>query len=285
MQAQIDSLLQQTWAPLEIIVSDDCSTDGTREILQTYQNDSRFRIFLQPKNLGAIQNFEFATRQANGEYLAFCDQDDIWLPEKIEKLVRFIGAFPLIYSDSILIDENGLSLAKNLSHLRKMQDVSDTRGFIFSNVVWGHAMLVQKSLINQVLPIPEGIPHDIWFAAKASALTGIKYLDEPLTLYRQHGKTVTTTLAQKAVTRPHEKRYQDFEDKLHWIGVLRNHDGKRQDFYAALYRLFARKAQGRFVWPLFFFLLKNQALFFQFTHKSFLSRCIEIRKLSRGEYK
>lgn len=277
-------MLQQTWANIEIVVSDDHSTDATSEILKRYEADPRFRITYQPGNLGPVANFEFATRQARGEYLAFCDQDDIWLPEKIEKLYRAIGEHWLVYCDSILVDENGQSLQKNLSHLRKMYSGADTRGFVFSNVVWGHTMMINRALSPYVLPIPENVPHDIWFAMKATILTGILYVDEPLTLYRQHAKTVTTTVAQKATARPREKRYQDFEEKLHWIGLIRDAEhGNRKGFYERLYELYEQKAKGRFVLLLFTFLLGYQSLFFRFTRKSFLSRLIEIRKISRGE--
>ena len=277
-------MLQQTWPNIEIIISDDHSGDNTLLILQQYENDPRFRISHQPENIGAIQNFEYAIRQATGEYIAFCDQDDIWLPEKIEKLYNAIGDQWLVYSDSILVDEGGQSLQKNLSQLRRMYSGKDSRGFIFSNVVWGHAMLVSKRLIGEVLPIPAGIPHDIWFAVRATTLTGIKYLDLPLTLYRQHSKTITTTIAQKAITRPHEKRYTDFEEKLNWIGLLRdNENGKKRSFYEELYRLYSEKAKSVFAWPLFFFMLKHQAVLFQFTNKNLLSRLIEIRKQCRRE--
>lgn len=277
-------MLQQTWANIEIVVSDDHSTDATSEILKRYEADPRFRITYQPGNLGPVANFEFATRQARGEYLAFCDQDDIWLPEKIEKLYRAIGGHWLVYCDSILVDENGQSLQKNLSHLRRMYSGADTRGFVFSNVVWGHTMMINRALLPYVLPIPGNVPHDIWFAMKATILTGILYVDEPLTLYRQHAKTVTTTVAQKATARPREKRYRDFEEKLHWIGLIRDAEhGNRKEFYDRLYELYALKAKGRFVLLLFTFLLGYQSLFFRFTRKSFLSRLIEIRKISRGE--
>ncbi len=285
LQAQIDSLLQQTWSNFEIIISDDDSDDTTRNILQVYRDDPRFRITYQPKNIGPIHNFEYAAQQAKGEYIAFSDQDDIWLPEKIEKLYKAMGDHWLVYSDSILIDDKGQSLQKNLSQLRRMYSGNDTRGFIFSNVVWGHAMMINRQLLQHVLPITANIPHDIWFAAKATALTGIQYLNEPLTLYRQHAKTVTTTIPQKAGTRAQKKRYADFEEKLNWIDVLK-HNCKEEEkaFYEKLYDLFSLKADGQFVSTLFFFLLQNQESLFQFTNKNLLSRIIEIRKLSRGEH-
>ncbi len=279
-------MLQQSWPNFEIIVSDDGSADGTRSILALYENDARFHITYQSVNLGAIGNFAFATSRAKGEYLVFSDQDDIWLPEKIEKLYHAIGDQWLVYSDSILINEEGQSLQKNLSQLRTMYSGADSRGFVFSNVVWGHAMMVHKELLPHVLPIPANMPHDIWFALRATIFTGIRYLDEPLTLYRQHSHTVTTTIAQKAITRPHEKRYRDFEEKRSWIALIRDSEhGNRKGFYEKLSDLFSRKATGGFVWPMFFFLLRYQSVLFRFTKKSFISRIIEIRKLSRGEKK
>ena len=284
LKAQINSLLQQTWSNIEIIISDDHSSDGTRKILHSFESDPKFRITYQPETLGAIHNFEYSTKQASGEFIAFCDQDDIWLPEKIEKLYHAIDDYWLVYSDSILVDEEGQSLQKNLSQLRKMYSGADSRGFVFSNVAWGHAMLINKQLLTYTLPIPSGIPHDIWFAMKATILSGIIYLDEPLTLYRQHAKTFTTTIAQKTSTRPLDQRYKDFEDKLNWIRVIKDAEhGNRKLFYEKLLELYSLKANGRFVWQLFFFLLKYESILFRFTNKGFLSRLIEIRKQSRGE--
>ena len=277
-------MLQQTYTNIEIVISDDGSKDGTRSVLEQYHTDARFQITYQTETLGAIKNFEAATKKATGKYLVFCDQDDIWLPEKIEKLYNAIGDHWLVYSDSILIDEEGQSLQKNLSGLRKMYSGADSRGFVFSNVVWGHTMMVNRELLPYVIPIPDKMPHDIWFALKATLYTGIIYVDEPLTLYRQHSQTVTTTIAQKAITRLHEKRYKDFEEKLNWIGLIKEAErGNRKLFYEKLYEFFSLKANGKFVWPLFFFLLKNKDVLFQFTNKSSISRIIEIRKLSRGE--
>jgi glycosyltransferase involved in cell wall biosynthesis len=280
----VDSLLRQNWTNLEIIVSDDASADGTRAILASYRNDTRFRIFLQETNLGAVGNFDFAVRQAKGDFIAFSDQDDVWLPEKISTLHHAIGDAWMVYSDSLLVDEYGNSLGKQLSGLRNMYSGRDTSGFVFSNVVWGHAMMINRRLLEKVLPIPDKVPHDIWFAATAASQTGIRYVDTVLTHYRQHSHTVTTTIAQKATTRPKEKRYHDFENQLRWIRLLHLHaDPSLQSFFARLEKLYAEKSKGRFVWPLFFFLIKHQYQLFRFTRKSYVSRVIEIRKLSRGE--
>jgi glycosyltransferase involved in cell wall biosynthesis len=283
LQAQLQSLLQQTWTNIEIVISDDHSTDGTVAMLKEYEGDPRFHIFFQQENLGPVKNFDFVIRQAKGEFMAFCDQDDIWLPEKISTLLSEIGDAPLVYCDSVLIDEHGQSLQKKLSDLRNMYSGGDTRGFVFSNVVWGHAAMIRRGLVENALPIPVGVPHDIWFAVKAAVAGGIKYVDRPLTLYRQHPKTVTTTLAQKTTARKREKRFDDFQDKLRWIGLLRDNAGAGRSFFETLFRLYSRKQQGNFVWPLFFFLLAHQKELFRFTRKSFLSRLTEIRKHSSCE--
>ncbi|BAV09826.1 Glycosyltransferase involved in cell wall bisynthesis [Filimonas lacunae] len=287
--AQIQSLLQQTYAPLEIIIADDASTDNTRAILNTFAGDSRVQLIYNDTNKGYTKNFEQAALQAKGDYLAFCDQDDIWLPEKVEKLVQQIvqTGVLLSYSDSLLVNEQAQSMNKQLSHMYRMYSGSDTRGFVFSNVVWGHAMLVNKQLLQKAFPIPTPIPHDIWLAVVAAANSGIAYVNEPLTLYRQHSKTVTQTIMPKNVaSRKADKRFRDFQKQLNWMKAIAAVEQTRNtytDFYSNLVSLFAKKAEGRFVWPLFRFLLKHQHALFQFTNKSGLSRFVEIRKLSRGE--
>ena len=284
LQEQVESLLSQTYKNMEIIVSDDCSTDNTRNVLERYRNDPRFTIVLQERNLGPIKNFEHATSLAKGEFISFSDQDDIWLPEKLEKLHAAIGDKWLVYSDSELVNEEGQRLGKKLSDLRNMYSGNDTRGFVFSNVVWGHAMLINNDLLKHVLPIPSGVPHDIWMAFKAAALTGIHYVNEPLTLYRQHEHTVTKTVGAKTTSRPLSKRYKDFLEKLNWMEIMRS-DERFFAFYDRLASMFALKEQGKFVWKLFFFLLKYRSVLFQFTKKSILSQVLEIRKLARGEQK
>lgn len=278
-------MLQQTYSNIEIIVSDDHSTDGTIAILEQYKDDPLFNITFQPINVGSNSNFELSTIKANGEFVAFCDQDDIWLPEKIEKLFNAIGNHWMVYSDSILVDEEGQSLQKNLSQLRRMYSGADSRGFVFSNVVWGHTMMINKQLLPYLLPIPNGVPHDIWFALKATIFTGIFYLDEPLTLYRQHSKTVTTSIPQKAITRTNKKRHKDFEEKLNWIKIIKDSEhGNRKLFYEKLFDLYSLKSKGQFLWQLFFFLLKYRKNLLLFSQKKLPSQFIEICKLSRGEH-
>jgi len=284
LKEQIDSLLNQTYSNLEIIISDDLSKDGTRDILAQYKDERRIKLFLQTENLGQSKNFEFALKQATGEFIAFADQDDIWLAEKIKTMLDHQGSEWLIYSDSILINDEGKSLEKKISDLRRMYSGNRTMGFVFSNVVWGHAMMIKRSLLPQILPIPHDTPHDIWIAYKATVATGIKYIDIPLTKYRQYSGTVTRTIAAKAESRSGSKRYKDFTKQLNWIRVMKeNASAKEEGFYVQLYDHYSKKENGNYNWPLFFFLMKHRRELFMFKRKKWLSQAIDISKQARGE--
>src|SRR4051812_37947903 len=107
LEEQINSVVNQTYSRLEIIIADDNSTDNTRSVLRKYEGISNVKIFYNGQNLGFIKNFEQTVTKASGDYLAFCDQDDNWLPNKIERLTAAIANHSLIYSNSLLIDEQG----------------------------------------------------------------------------------------------------------------------------------------------------------------------------------
>jgi hypothetical protein len=107
-----------------------------------------------------------------------------------------------------------------------------------------------------------------------------------LTKYRQHEATVTKTIAVKAGARTVNKRYRDFEEKLYWIGVMRDNErAEHKPFYSRLYDLYKRKETGRYSWTLFFFLLRYRKDIFMFTRKKWISQVIEMLKQARGESK
>jgi glycosyltransferase involved in cell wall biosynthesis len=284
IKEQVDSLLDQSYPNLEIIISDDLSTDGTRAILDQYRTQGRVKIFFQKENLGQSKNFEFALKQARGEFIAFADQDDIWLPEKIETMSGNQGQNWLLYSDSLLVDESGKPIGKKISDLRRMYSGRKTTGFVFSNVAWGHALMIRSELVPRLLPVPENIPPDIWIAYNAAVARGIKYIDIPLTKYRQHSSTVTKTIAEKAESRSQPKRYADFKKQLNWIRVMKENAAEEErDFYNELHQLYSQKEKGKWSWTLFFFLMKHRSDLFMFTRKKWLSQVAEIWKQSRGE--
>jgi hypothetical protein len=222
--------------------------------------------------------------KSKGDFIAFSDQDDIWLPGKIETLLGQIGKYPLVYSDSLLVDESGKSLDKKLSDLRNMYSGNDSRGYIFYNCVWGHGMLVTKKLLLDARPFPPGIHHDVWLAFMAITKGGIKYHNEVLTLYRQHSSSTSKALPQKMPSRKKEMRYRDFLNQLEWIRLMKEHERKEyRTFYETLNNLYARKGGGKYVFPLFLFLVANREHLFKFSKKNRLSQLIEIAKQAKGE--
>lgn len=286
LEEQIRSIISQTYSNIEVIISDDCSTDATKAIINNYRNYNNIKVFFNEENKGFIKNFEVAAKLATGNFLAFSDQDDIWLPQKLEKLYNAISTYSLVYSDSKLIDDNGRYLNKKLSDFKNLKKtIHDSRGFAFINVVSGHTILIKKELLVTALPIPDVPYHDWWLAYQAANLNGIIFFSEALTLYRQHSQTVTKTISdKKMVSRKYSNRYKDFIRELNWIEIcMNNKSEKHQLFFTQLYDLLLLKRKNMFVWPLFHFLIKNEKILFQFSNKSYLSKLVEIRKIARGE--
>jgi glycosyltransferase involved in cell wall biosynthesis len=281
---QVESILRQTYYPLELIISDDASSDGTRKVLEQYEGNPVVRIFHQEKNIGLTKNFAFAAGQAKGKWIAFSDQDDIWMENKIEKLVKTIGNDPLVYSDSLLVDEKGASINIKLSDLKKMYSGDDSRGYILYSCVWGHGMMIKAELLKKSLPMPDEIHHDIWIAYQALLNGGIKYSNEVLTWYRQHDSSSSRTLPPHNTERIKGSRYANYKKKLRWIELMQQNERPEfQPFYQRLVKLYMLKGKKYYVFPLVRFMLTYRKTFFMFSKKGFFSQLIEILKQGRGE--
>ena len=115
LSEQLDSIVNQTYTNIEIVIVDDDSKDNTVEIIKSYQQKYKFiKLYQNPTNLGIVKSFEKAISLCNGDYIALSDQDDVWLPHKLEELVNKIGSSLLIYSDAILVDSNMQVIANSL---------------------------------------------------------------------------------------------------------------------------------------------------------------------------
>lgn len=104
----IRSVIAQTYKNWELLLVDDCSTDNTEEVLRPFLSDSRIRFLKNETNCGAALTRNRALREAQGEWIAFLDSDDLWMPEKIEKQLAFMqqGGYVLSYHEYEKIDEN-----------------------------------------------------------------------------------------------------------------------------------------------------------------------------------
>ncbi|MBS1521297.1 MAG: glycosyltransferase family 2 protein [Bacteroidetes bacterium] len=202
---QIDSILAQTYKNLEIVIVDDCSTDKTIGIINSYsEKDKRIKLFQNETNLGFNKNFEKALSLTSGEYISISDQDDIWLPEKLQRLLTNIKNNWLIFSNSSYLGD-----LKQGRLLNKFKLPKNYKGILLRNHVTGHTSLMHRDFLNFVLPFPQLGYYDWWMGFVASYYNQIAFLDEVLTLYRVHsGSVVQSRLGAGNIKK------QEFENTL-----------------------------------------------------------------------
>lgn len=223
MQEQLDSLLAQTYKPLEIIISDDGSSDSTRRIIEHFSdaNPGRVKLVENSERQGLNNNFMNAYRSAAGEYIFPCDQDDIWKQDKVERLISEIGDSDMIYSDSILISESGSELHKRRSDIVNMVTESELIYFIFGNCVAGHSMMFRRSLLDVMYPYDAQVPNDWWITWAATCRNGIRYLDWGSVYYRQHESNVSDPLRKRRGGRKRDSLAKN-RARIEWMGLLRD---------------------------------------------------------------
>ena len=207
LEEQLRSVLEQTYTHLEILAIDDGSSDGTVRILREYAAlDPRLRIVINERNLGFIRNFEKGCSLSKGHWIALCDQDDYWAPDKVQKMVAAIGQYPMVYCDSELCGEDLRPLGKRISDLVHYQSFDDCRQLCVFSRMYGHATLITRELFHKASPFLEEVPHDGWLAFHATLFGGVAYLPEPLVKYRQHAGNVFGVVGRK-------KKKQQLADK------------------------------------------------------------------------
>lgn len=198
IKEQVESILNQTYENIQIIISDDCSTDNTRQVLKEYENNEKIKIFYQEKNLGYVKNFEFLLKQVKSNLYMLSDQDDVWKKEKVEKSVEKIESekLDLVFGDLEVVDENLNTLYKSYNRymhlihkIKKYQ--KDYRLQYLYNCMTGCTIISRKNWIDKVLPFPTNskyMIHDYWLGLVIALNGKVGYIEEPYILYRQHGK-------------------------------------------------------------------------------------------------
>jgi glycosyltransferase involved in cell wall biosynthesis len=202
---QIASILAQTRPVDEIVLSDDASTDGTVDIVERAVAEHRAEHGAAPElvvlrndpPLRVTKNFEQALTTATGDLVALSDQDDVWHPERIERMIaRFDDpAVLLVFGNARQVDADGASLGHDLFEALAMGAgeralVEQGRAyeqFMRRNLATGATVVLRRSLVDTSTPFPDSWLHDEWLAVVAAALDGVRLHDESLTDYRQHG--------------------------------------------------------------------------------------------------
>lgn len=190
IKEQLDSILMQIGEKDEIIISDDGSTDKTLEIVESYK-DFRIKLFRNSfKNL--ILNFQFALSQAKGDYIFLSDQDDVWLPNKVRVCLENLITYDLVVSNCKVVDHN-LNVIND-----SFFGLNNSKKGLISNLIknsyLGCCLAFKKEILLKVLPFPKSIAmHDIWIGFVSEIFYKTKFIEEPLVLYRRHGKNESPT--------------------------------------------------------------------------------------------
>ena len=198
---QLQSIAEQTQKVDRICVYDDGSTDATLAQIHAFAaqlegTGTTVRIVQNPRNLGYAQNFAQAMAQAEADIVFLCDQDDVWEPTKVERLVAAleVGACAMVFCDGVLIDAEGRPIAG--PSVLQVYGMSAEQAATFNQHAWplllrrnyinGAAMAVRRVAAQAALPVPPDFPHDYWLALWLALRGGITCLPEPLYRYRQH---------------------------------------------------------------------------------------------------
>lgn len=205
---QLDSLFSQTYPPKEIIICDDCSTDKTSTILEAYKQKLGIKYFINNQRVGVVNNFKKAVSLASSEnYIALCDQDDIWLPKKLETSYKAIqllddGLTPaMIYSDAIVIDEEDRIISPSFNNelgFDKYQHCFKT--LLFGNFVLGCTIMMNNPMKTIFLQMPSkpDYNHDAWITLAGFTFGKVNRLSESQILYRKHSNNVTFSNYKKS---------------------------------------------------------------------------------------
>lgn len=238
LREQLDSLAAQSLLPHELHVGDDGSTDETLAIVEDFGKRAPFpvHVHVNERNLGFGENFIQTALRCSGDWIAFCDQDDVWLPGKLAACAAEIERGP---ADLGLIAHNATVTDGALSPVRPMFDYPERKLWprLALEPDWhcvGFTQVVRARLLREVPvhprptvpwhPWPE--PHDVWTAVLANATGSILFVGEPLALYRRHETTVTNSSGPpglgprlKAILDNHAARYVARADYLHAIAA------------------------------------------------------------------
>ncbi len=214
LQEQLDSLAMQTVLPDELVVCDDASTDGTVRILRAFAETAPFpvRIVENQENIGVFKNFEQVVTLCEKDIIFFCDQDDVWRPEKIEKVMSVFEAEPevgMVFHDLKDVDQDLNSLPVNFGSWRVRNtgyDFSDLpsafRTEVIVPILWnlagswhGCAMAYRRKWTPIMLPFVGY--HDRWILNFLACFTKSRFLSEKLICYRHHANNVTASIVPK----------------------------------------------------------------------------------------
>jgi glycosyltransferase involved in cell wall biosynthesis len=194
IKSQLISILDQLNENDEIIISDDNSSDSTIEEIISIK-DKRVKIYAVKKQLGVVKNFENSLLKASGKYIFLSDQDDIWLPGKVELCLSKLKENLLVVHDCEVYERVDQDCYGKLLSRSYFEDSNFTLGLIQNltrNRFLGCCMAFKAEILKYVLPIPRGvIGHDAWIGVHAMLVGKIAKIDSILVRYSRHTKNAS----------------------------------------------------------------------------------------------
>lgn len=195
---QLSSIREQTKLPHELIICDDASTDATPQMVEAFALEAPFpvRFVRNQCTLGSTRNFEKAISLCAGQAIALCDQDDIWLPNKLERLANILDEEPEVggvCSNAFLVDETSESFPESLWERRnftpRMQAAFNRNSavqLLQYNAATGATFVFRSEFVRQITPIPREWVHDAWIALLVATQSRLQLVPEKLISYRIH---------------------------------------------------------------------------------------------------
>lgn len=216
LKEDLVSIQEQTYRNFQIFAWNDCPDDKMDydAFFKEYLLDIPFSVFHGTENLGSNGAFENLTKKVDTPYIAYCDQDDIWMPDKLEKLhALFITPdVTLAYSDMKVINEKSEVVAQHIAEVRPRQIFYEKEEALIhllaKNFVTGCTMMMQTDIAKQAVPFPKSVFHDWWLAVCAAINGNIVMASEPLMKYRIYSGN------QSAVLKGVDSKQSYFENKI-----------------------------------------------------------------------
>ncbi len=231
LEEQLDSILKQTVQPDELVVCDDGSTDNTVEILKSFAKSTSFpvHIYINDINLGYVDNFFKVASLCEGDWISFCDQDDVWLPSKLEKVRKVI--YEKEDDDLLLIAHSAEKVTKNLEFMgqrspnfKRSEIIGKNQRYAFAGF-HGFACIVHHKLISDFdwTKRPSDFnsgkkqAHDVWICMLTNALGNMYTIKEPLVHWRRHNtaKTLSISDIEVPTLKSKIKNSQNFGSELY----------------------------------------------------------------------
>jgi glycosyltransferase involved in cell wall biosynthesis len=282
IEEQLDSILNQSLVPSELIICDDLSSDNTVAILEEYQKKGLLRYSINERRLGYVGNFKRAVSLASAQnYVALSDQDDIWLPQKLESAMRVMleleeGSKPaMVYSDLILVDENKRLLNPSFRNELGQDAYSHCLNtLLFGGFVNGCTMLVNPQMRRYFDTIPESgiLNHDTWISLIAFTFGRAGMDPKAHIQYRRHSHNATDLIGFKR-----KSRYQRLKKEI--ISAFRKNDlfEKELTSVSVFYDYFHDKLSDD--------QKKLIERFLKLSGRSYLEKKIGLRWFFRGKWK